>query len=239
MVDIKSKRRVRVEADFTRFVAELTNLTSSFLGKPFVVRTELLQSGIKYRASCRYRDEVWRDWVNVFWDDYGTLPSKIWGFIDMTEIGPNNVHCGGLSGIPPASYAIVESAEVMKPRAGEYQSKIFKFVKKEVATMENHRVKNLQFYLADVEAFDETLVVIPDIGGEGNVYMLMSPRSEWAENFGKWLLKRPHEKIHLFESDAKDSSEEEESSVEPDDSSAGSVEESVVSGEDDEASEED
>ncbi len=54
LIDNRSKRPLKVESDFTRFVANLFSLTSPLLTNPPVIRTELLQNGVKYRASCTY-----------------------------------------------------------------------------------------------------------------------------------------------------------------------------------------
>jgi hypothetical protein len=102
-------------------------------------------------------------------------------------------------------------------------------VTKEVAEMEDDRVKTLKFYLADVDAFDEPIVVVPDIGDAGNGYLLMSARSKWADDFGQWL-EKPYEKIDPFESDADDSSATDKDDEE-------SEEESVESEEDTESEE--
>jgi hypothetical protein len=214
LINCASKKAVKVEADFPRFVAKLIRLTRPFLPTPAVVRTELLQKDIKYRASCDYMGGVWRDWVKIKWESHGTLPNKIWGFVDFSAIDEDNVViCGGMTSIPRGIYAIVESAVEIRPKPGEYKSKLFTYVTKEVASMEDDRVQKLEFYLADVDAFDEPIVVIPNIGGEANGYLLMSPRSKWADDFGKWL-EKPFEKIDPFDSDADDSGKSEDDSEE-------------------------
>ena len=209
--DCKSKRYLTVEEDFTYFVAKLTKQTDPFLPVPALVRTEVVHKGNRYHGSCDYQGGVWRDWVRVEWEGHGQLPNKIWGFVDLSAIRPNNnLECGGLFNITPGIYAIVESAEEKRPKNGEYKSQLFTFVTKEVGRMQDNRVQNTQFYLADVDAFVEQLIVVPDIGGAGNSYLLVSPRSQWANDFEKWLQK-PYEKMEpLLDSDEEDSEETEE-----------------------------
>ena len=77
--------------------------------------------------------------------------------------------------------------------------------------------------MADVEAFTESLVVVPDIGGAANSYLLMTPRCKWAENFEKWL-QQPYEKMEVLLDDSEyeeeeDSEESEEEGEESEDES--------------------
>ncbi len=129
--------------------------------------------------------------------------------------------CGRLSGISQGIYAIVENAEVEAQNTGQYKSQIFTYITKEVAEIEDNRVKKLRFYLADVEAFDEPIVVVPNIGGPGNSYLMMSPRLQWAEDFGKWLEKK-HEIFESLVSDEEDvgaiNNDSEEATTENEDS---------------------
>jgi hypothetical protein len=45
-----------------------------------------------------------------------------------------------------------------------------------------------KYYLADVEGFKNTTVVIPDFGGQTNDYFVLKAREDWKEVFAKWLL---------------------------------------------------
>ena len=53
--------------------------------------------------------------------------------------------------------------------------------------MEDGFVVESQFYLADVEAFEEPVAVVPDIGGRANDYFIVKNKTEWAEDFVDWL----------------------------------------------------
>jgi len=206
----RSKQYIRVEADFPRFVAKLTELTSPFLPNRAVIRTEFSKNGNIFRASCKYQAGVWRDWARIDWGDDGQLPNKIWGFVDFSHIRPNNkVEIGGITGIIPGMYAIVESAVEERPKQGEYRSQLFGKLTKEVGSMEDDRVKTTKFYLADADAIIEPLVVVPDINGAANSYLMLKPRAKWATEFEKWLDK-PHEKMMQLPDDSDDESEEDE-----------------------------
>jgi len=59
------------------------------------------------------------------------------------------------------------------------------------------------FYLADVEAFHQAAIVVPDIGGPENGYLVLKNRPEWREYFELWL-DSPHaddEMSVIFDSD--------------------------------------
>ena len=53
-------------------------------------------------------------------------------------------------------------------------------------------VHDLQFYLADVEAFVEPAIVVPDIGGSPNRYLLVINKTHWKGKFEEWL-EAPHD----------------------------------------------
>ena len=74
-------------------------------------------------------------------------------------------------------------------------SEIFIPLLLEVGQMRHNRVTKLQFYLADVEAFSEPVVVIPDIGGAANRYLQLKKRNTWREDFAAWLDIMEHEPI--------------------------------------------
>jgi hypothetical protein len=69
------------------------------------------------------------------------------------------VNFGGID-IEPSIYAIVESA-------------VFCNARREVGRFTDRRVSKLKFYLADVEAFHGPVVVVPDVDGDANRYLLV------------------------------------------------------------------
>jgi hypothetical protein len=62
----------------------------------------------------------------------------------------------------------------------------------EVGRFTDRWVSKLKFYLADVEAFHGLVVVVPDIDGDANRYLLVKNCRQWVEDFEKWL-DRPYE----------------------------------------------
>ena len=87
----------------------------------------------------------------------------------------------------PGLYAIVESAYMSNDEVELNRSEILVPYTKKVGRLENGYVMEQKFYLADVEAFDDPAVVIPDIGGEPNAYFLLKNRTQWCEQFVEWL----------------------------------------------------
>jgi hypothetical protein len=48
---------------------------------------------------------------------------------------------------------------------------------------------SLKLYLADIQSFSEPVVVVHDVGGPTNRYLLLPNRSCWEEDFTAWLDK--------------------------------------------------
>jgi hypothetical protein len=181
---------VRIEQSYVDFIADLCQNVEGFIPN-LEVRTMIWLNGVLYCGSPMYRGEPWRDWVIVDWGDDGYLPAKIWGFVNLETLPQNNkIVCGGLSGIPPSVYAIVESAVQDCSGSGSgTKSEIFLGITKEVGGMQHNHVTKLKFYLADVDAFHEPVVVIPDMGSRlpTNRYLMLRNMTKWKEDFTKWL----------------------------------------------------
>jgi hypothetical protein len=199
-----------MERPFIDFLGALSEKVANY-GVSLVLRTSCYHSGVLYRASANYNGRPWRDWVVVNWGPpWGRQPAKIWGFVDLTELPPhNNVDMGGHDGpVPPSMYAIVENAEFLSNPASVKRSQLFLPICKEVGSIVEDRVVDMTYWLAEVEAFDEPISVIPNLGGPANSYFMLRKRCEWADMFSKWL-EKPYETIP-----------DDDSSVESDDSSA-------------------
>ena len=115
-------------------------------------------------------------------------------------------------------YAIVESGEETRYKPGVYRSQLFTIVTKEVGKIVDNRVQSTTFYLADVDAFEDPLVVVPNIGGAPNLYLMMTPRAKWADGFGKWLDKGYEKLEALCDTDEESTLNPEESDGKEDDS---------------------
>ena len=163
------------------------------------------RKGQIFRSSANFRGGVWRDWVYVDWGRDGLLPNKIWGFVNLMQIPPNkHIKYGGLSRVTPGIYAIVESAKFVEPD----DNTDLVFTLETDCHFVDGKVEGLKFYLADVEAFAEPAIVIPDVGGSPNRYLCLHNRSEWAKLFEMWL----DDPSDLWEdvSDASSSSEDDD-----------------------------
>ena len=131
----------------------------------------------------------------VDWGEHGALPAKIWGFVDLTNVGldTKKVGYGGLADMPPAVCAVVESTKYSGNAFDRSVSDIFTPIKTIVqAKGPKGIVTKYKYYLADVDAFVKPLIVIPDTGGDSNDFFEVAPRAGWREFFIEWL-EAPHD----------------------------------------------
>ena len=192
---------IYVEAAFVDFVAKMDKEVATILPNFEVYTTYRDKNGDIFRGAINYQGAAWRDWVMIDWGEDGCLPCKIWGFVDLQELPPeNDLYIGNVYRIPPGVYAIVESAERKKGKKNVPRSELWDPIDKIVAKKDQGTVVEFEFSLADVDAFDGKLAVVPDLGGQSTSYLMLRPRSEWAQNFERWL-ERPYEEFEDFESD--------------------------------------
>jgi hypothetical protein len=122
-------------------------------------------------------------------DDGGELPSKISGFVDLSELPEDaGISYGGVQQLSPGVYAIVESAKFLKNKRLADMSDLFVPIRKNHGKLVNGSAVCYKYYLADVEGFIDTTVVIPDLGGQTNDYFVLKAREDWKDIFRKWLL---------------------------------------------------
>ena len=120
---------------------------------------------------------------------------------------------GGLAKVDPNMYTIVESAEY----TGD-DSDLLRGIETIIGEKDDEGfVTQLQYYLADVEAFEGTCAVIPNIGGNKNAYFEVQGRSTWAKKFTDWLME-DYEEFSDEEEEESEENEEEEEENEEDDS---------------------
>ena len=218
MLTNKRVRPTDVEQPFIDFVAALSKKVAQYIPELEVVSTYRDKNGNLFRGTNEYQGRPWRDWVMVDWGAHGVLPCKIWGFVDLRRLPQNNdVRHGGLRRVDPEIYAIVESADQQDESNETHRSEIFIPLLKNVAAWYEDTVTDLEFYLADVGAFDGPITVIPDVGGPNNGYFLVRQREEWSENFARWL-ERPHEDFEDFEEDSSEESDDDQSESDGEDS---------------------
>jgi len=120
----------------------------------------------------------------------------------------SGLNYGGIHNLPPGIYGIVENATATYDEDDEDcdDSELVQRIQTEVHKV-NGKVHDLVFYLADVEAFHSPAIVVPDIGGPENGYLVLKNRPEWNELFQVWL-DSPHEDDAM--SDLEEEGEEEE-----------------------------
>jgi len=192
---------IYIEQAFVDFVAGLQNKVRRVGIGNIELRTEHKRNGQIFRGHMKYRETVWRDWVEVDWDDDGNLPNKIWGFVDLNMLPEmSGINYGGLASLEPGVYAIVESSAYSTQETEIQRSEIFVPIIKETGVVANGVVTGLKFYLADVEAFVAPLTVIADVGGRPNEYFVVKNRTQWKEDFVDWL-ESPDKDVHFTMSD--------------------------------------
>ena len=146
------------------------------------------------------------------WGAHGKLPCEIWCFVDLSEVIPDGttVPFRGLC-LENAIYALVESADYVQDEAEIAKSDFFMPIKKEVHSKDedgNPTARSL--YLADVEAFLEPVVVVPNVGSEDKcMYFQVKRRKTWANEFIKWV-ELPHNLDEIEDSTDEEEEEEEE-----------------------------
>jgi hypothetical protein len=165
------------------------------------------RNGQKFRATPSYRGSVWRDWALVDWADYGVLPNKLWGFVDLLALpAKSGIKYGGLANLAPGIYAIVENGNW---RGEEYDSELVREILLDCEMNPDGSVHDLTFFLADVEAIVSPAMVVPNIGGPKNSYLLVKERDEWRELFEEWLMS-PHTEDVFSDIEESDEEEDEE-----------------------------
>lgn len=180
---------ITVEQDFVDFLVGLQDKVFEHIGK-VVLRSLHKRNGHLFRGHSMFHGSVWRDWVKIDWGrGYGQMPCKIWGFVDLRGLptGRNGISYAGTANIGPGMYAIVECASVVDENDGGYQSAIICEIETEVGDLAQGFVTQMKYYLADVEAFVEPIVVFPNIGGKNNSYLWLEKRESWHGMFKEWL----------------------------------------------------
>ena len=182
----------KIESQLVDFLIGLQEKVSDYMGT-VPLHTLHKRDGLKFRASPKFMNEIWRDWVMIDWGQDGEQACKLYGFVDLTQIPEDSsIEYGGIAEVGPGLYAIVESSFVIEDEDGE-SDHLFVPIRKDVLEITNNMVSKMQFYLADVEAFLRPLVVIPDMGGNSNDYFLLKSRQDWRERFIDYLEAPNHE----------------------------------------------
>lgn len=231
-------RRITVEQPFVDFFHGLRELVAEHIPN-LKLRTTHEREGTIFRAHLDFHGSSWRDWVVVDWDTYGKLPNKIWGFVDLSQLpsGRNGLEYGGLAHLQPSVYAIVETAHEFIP-AQEFDIPLIEEFTTEVGAMAQGFVTEHKYYLADVEAFDEATIVVPNIGGKTNSYFQVEPRDRWVREFELFLAQR-HSNKEIPQDDVEESDEDQRSVASVGDELVDSSDDEEVGEDDSEDTEED
>ena len=147
--------------------------------------------------------------MKVDWGENQVLPAMIWCFVDLTKLQEEIVfdHQPLSKGV----YAVVETADYDDEDPETLESDLFNPIRIDVDGMDDGITTVRRFFFADVEAFVEPIVVVPNIGGEAdNMYLEVAPRQEWAEDFEMWLKSNQDDTIE-FTDDEESGNDEEES----------------------------
>jgi len=197
---VKNKAKVLWDDDLIHFLIDIQKEFQQHIGK-LPIATEHKRNGQIFRGHPNYRrGGVWNDWVIVDWGvGHGQLPCEIWCFVDLTELPAGvSVKVDGVQ-IRNGVYGVVESSAFLSEEqqvkdGGVKNSDLFTAIQKEVFVDDDGEFENRSFYLADVEAFVEPVVVVPDVGSvDSGRYFMVTPRQEWANIFAEWL-KASHKK---------------------------------------------
>jgi hypothetical protein len=84
-------------------------------------------------------------------------------------------------------YAIVETSKYLAAPHLQEMSELFVPICKDSGKLHQGHVVNAIYYLATVDAFMSPTIVILDIGGWANDYLLLKEREIWKEDFINWL----------------------------------------------------
>ena len=195
---VKNKDSARWNKEVVFFLGKLQDLVIEKVGK-LKIRTQHKRNGLIFRGNPFYRRTIWRDWVLVDYGRlHGQLPTEIWCFLDFSELKPGtvNIEYGGMRLRDAGVYAVVEVGYYSHREDEIAKSGIFRPFSKETkrGTAEDGGSWKRQFYLVDVEAFVEPMVVVPDVGGKRNAYFHMKSRQLWVEQFEQWV-KDPHSEL--------------------------------------------
>lgn len=191
---LHSESKFRAQTHLNTSVLEFLLDLQDKIGTKLQICTCHKRDGQTFRGHPNYLGKgPWRDWVMVNWGPaYGKLPAHIWCFVVLPSglpEGRNKLSHGGID-LKKGVFAVVETAT--KDTSDDTKSDLFTPYLKDVE-ITNGIVGERHFFLADTEAFDSPCCMIPDIGGPCNRYFLVTSRSEWANEFVKWV-EDAHEK---------------------------------------------
>ena len=199
------------EASIVEYLVQLQAVASPYLpdGGFLDIRTEHKRNKIMFRGHPWYRVKgSWNDWVKVDWGENQVLPAAIWCFVDLTKLKQEIVF--DQQPLSKGVYAVVETANYDDNDPETLESDLFNPIRIDVDGMDDGKTTVRRFFFADVEAFVEPIVVVPNIGGQAdNMYLEVAPRREWAEDFEIWLKSNNDDTIEFTDEEENGDDEEE------------------------------
>ena len=193
-------KRLKKETDFddevVDFLNELQKKVAAYLpDHRLPVFTEHKRGDTIFRGHPNYRClGPWMDWVIVdSGAGYGCAPCHIFCFVELMGMPKGRKELNyGEEVLEDGVYAVVEWGTYDDPENSDRITDLFTPLTLKVGAMNTKQeVTERKLYLANSEAFVETCIVIPDIGGPGNAYFQVKPRDQWPKEFIDWL-RRPH-----------------------------------------------
>ena len=142
------------------------------------------------------------------------LPGHVHCFVDLEDYQTGQRQEFGGIWLEASTYAVVETSQYEEIDEEKRNPELFLPLRLDIVALNGGEVER-QFWLANVEAFQDVACVVPDIGGPPNRCFFLQPRNDWAEIFVKWL-KAPHNQDVMSDEEFTESEEEDESSDEED-----------------------
>ena len=172
--------------------------------RPFItsldVCTEHKRDSQIFRGHPNYRKKgIWNDWAMVNWGKDGKNPAEIWCFLDLTMLPEDAQVVIDSVRVRSGVYALIESATYIAQEdqvsAGKHASEIgtsqlFLPMLKDCAESadDDGEIIERMFYLADVDALLDPIVVVPDVGEDvKRKYFHVVSRELWSKQFTDWV----------------------------------------------------
>ena len=201
------EKEIPLENDLMEYLHDLQNAVKDYI-PDLAMRTEYKRLGYIFRAHSKFKGRVWRDWVNVSWqEDEDDSPVHLMGFVDLTALPKEGLHnTAEFEELYPGVCAIAETSTYCTDKAECNLSEMWRPLYKDIGSFTHNRVSHRKFLLVDVEAFVKPTAVVPDFGGPPNRYFELKDHAKWGEDFEKWLQTRHKDEDF---SDSDDDSDEE------------------------------
>jgi hypothetical protein len=152
-----------------RFGASIETIVTGFM-KATITSTS--GEHTQFYAHPCYQEHPWYHWTLVHFQEVNNIgeeienlyPSKILGFLNIEGKPEAVIQCS----IKPSHWSLVEGIFFVKLQLGI--------------------VFNISFVTAPIEALVHPLFVIPDSGGDREIYFVVLPKHNWSHFFGERII---------------------------------------------------